>query len=42
MSKIAEANIFVTGDNLWRQFEQWPPAGVDKQVLYLQEDGKME
>jgi hypothetical protein len=42
VSKIAEATIFITGDNTWRQFDQWPPAGKGDKVLYLQEDGKLD
>ncbi|TAL77969.1 MAG: CocE/NonD family hydrolase [Bacteroidetes bacterium] len=42
VSKIAEANIFITGDNSWRQFEQWPPAGKEDKLLYLLEDGKLD
>jgi uncharacterized protein len=42
ISKIAEANIFMTGDNVWRQFDRWPPAGKEDKVLYLQEDGKLD
>jgi uncharacterized protein len=42
VSKIAEANIFLTGENVWRQFDQWPPAGKEDKVLYLQENGGLE
>lgn len=42
VSKIAEANIFITGDNAWREFDQWPPAGKEDKALYLQEDGKLD
>jgi putative CocE/NonD family hydrolase len=42
VSKIAEANIFMTGENTWRQFDQWPPAGKEDKVLYLQENGGLE
>jgi putative CocE/NonD family hydrolase len=42
ISKIAEANIFITGDNEWRQFDKWPPAGKEDKLLYFREDGKME
>ncbi|MFA5818587.1 MAG: CocE/NonD family hydrolase [Bacteroidales bacterium] len=41
VSKIAEANIFLTGANEWRQFDQWPPAAKEDKVLYFQEDGKL-
>ena len=42
VSKIAEANIFITGENTWRQFDRWPPAGKEDKILYLQDDGRLE
>ncbi len=42
ISKIAEANIFLTGANTWRHFDQWPPAGKIDKILYLQEQGKLD
>ena len=42
VSKIAEANIFITGADEWRQFDQWPPSGKEDKVLYLQEGGNLE
>jgi putative CocE/NonD family hydrolase len=42
VSKIAEANIFLTGANVWRQFNQWPPAGKEDKALYLQDNGKLD
>lgn len=41
ISKIAEANVFVTGANEWRSFSQWPPAGKQDENMYLQADGKL-
>jgi putative CocE/NonD family hydrolase len=41
ITKIAEANIFLTGANEWRQFDQWPPASKEDKVLYFHEDGKL-
>ncbi|MCJ7819718.1 MAG: CocE/NonD family hydrolase [Bacteroidales bacterium] len=41
ISKIAEANIFITGKNTWRQFDQWPPAGKEDKVIYLHDNGKL-
>ena len=38
-SKIAEANIFFSGENKWRQFDQWPPASSNSQVYALQKGG---
>jgi putative CocE/NonD family hydrolase len=42
ISKIAEANIFLTGKNEWRQFDRWPPAGKEDRTLFLREAGKLE
>jgi len=42
VSKFAEATIFLTGENKWRQFDKWPPAGKEDNVLYLQENGRLE
>ncbi|ULQ52664.1 CocE/NonD family hydrolase [Flavihumibacter fluvii] len=41
IAKIAEANIFFTGANEWRNFEQWPPADAKPTTMYLQSDGKL-
>jgi len=42
ISKFAEATIFLTGENQWREFEQWPPAGKSDKVIYLQNDGQLD
>jgi putative CocE/NonD family hydrolase len=39
---IAEANVFITGENQWHSFTQWPPAGVKDQTLYLQPNNKLD
>jgi hypothetical protein len=39
---IAEANIFITGTNAWKQFDQWPPAGKTDRTLYLHENGDLD
>lgn len=36
--KIAEANIFFSGENKWRQLDQWPPAGNGRDI-YLEANG---
>ncbi|CAN5162505.1 CocE/NonD family hydrolase [soil metagenome] len=41
-AQIAEANIYITGANQWKAFEQWPPAGKADEVMYLQPNGKLE
>jgi len=33
---IAEATIFVTGSNEWRNFETWPPKNISEKKLYFQ------
>jgi putative CocE/NonD family hydrolase len=33
---IAEATIFFTGENQWKQFDQWPPARKSDKKMYLQ------
>ncbi|MEC5146679.1 CocE/NonD family hydrolase [Chitinophaga sp. 212800010-3] len=38
---IAEATIFFTGENKWKQFPKWPPAGMSEKPVYLQENGKL-
>lgn len=37
----AEANIFISGSNEWRQFQQWPPQDVETKKLYFQPQGKL-
>lgn len=38
----AEATIYVTGSNAWRQFDQWPPREVKETPFYFTKGGKME
>jgi putative CocE/NonD family hydrolase len=40
-AKIAEANVFETGTNVWRQYPQWPPAAAQPKTLYLKAGGKL-
>ena len=40
--KLAEATIFLTGENNWREFDEWPPKGKEDKLLYLQGDGKLD
>jgi putative CocE/NonD family hydrolase len=37
---LAEATIFFTGENQWRKFDQWPPAGPSRDI-YLEENGAL-
>jgi putative CocE/NonD family hydrolase len=41
VSKIAEANIFISGANEWKSFKQWPPVEKTDKELYLQNNGKL-
>jgi len=41
-SKIAEATIFLSGANEWKQFKQWPPAEKEDKKLYLQTNGMLD
>lgn len=41
ISKIAEANIFITGANEWRTFDAWPPAGKEDKAMYLLANSKL-
>lgn len=38
---LAEATIFDTGRNEWRRFTSWPPDGLQRQDLYLRENGSL-
>jgi uncharacterized protein len=41
IDKIKEANIFFSGENSWRTFEQWPPKEVVYKPLYMQAGEKL-
>lgn len=41
LSDIAEANIFFSGENMWKQFSEWPPAQVKLTDLYFQANHKL-
>lgn len=38
---LAEANIFVTGENQWRKFSQWPPEETRPREIYLDQEGAL-
>ncbi|MDT9000511.1 CocE/NonD family hydrolase [Paucibacter sp. APW11] len=40
-AKLAEATMFETGSNVWRQYPSWPPAEAKPRKLYLQAGGKL-
>ncbi|MBO9639917.1 MAG: CocE/NonD family hydrolase [Siphonobacter aquaeclarae] len=39
VDNLKEATVFFTGENQWRQFEQWPPKQAAETSLYLQPKG---
>jgi len=41
VSQIAEANVYITGADEWRKFEQWPPVGKVDKSMYLGANGKL-
>ncbi|MBI5857469.1 MAG: CocE/NonD family hydrolase [Sphingobacteriales bacterium] len=38
VSNISEANIFISGANEWKKFEQWPPKETQPRDIYLAPD----
>ncbi|MDB5229249.1 MAG: glutaryl-7-ACA acylase [Chitinophagaceae bacterium] len=38
VNDIKEANIFFSGENNWKQFDQWPPAAVQTKNLFFEND----
>jgi putative CocE/NonD family hydrolase len=38
---LAEATVFFTGENSWKQFDQWPAKNVDYKDLYLAPGGSL-
>ena len=34
---IAEATVFISGENKWHQFTEWPPKNVETKNLYINE-----
>jgi putative CocE/NonD family hydrolase len=41
LSRLAEATIFFSGQNEWKQLTQWPPKEVTSQNLFLQPGGRL-
>lgn len=37
----AEATIFITGENKWHQFSEWPPKKLETKILYLNEQSAL-
>ncbi len=40
--RLPEAMVFETGANRWRNFESWPPKGVQRQTYYLRGMQKLD
>lgn len=38
---IAEANVFFTGENEWRRFNEWPSKRVESKDLFMSPNGKL-
>ncbi len=41
IDKIAEANIFFSGENQWRQFSEWPSKNIVNRDVYLSANGTL-
>jgi putative CocE/NonD family hydrolase len=39
--RLPEATVFETGANRWRQFDHWPPRGLQKKNLYFRAGGRL-
>lgn len=38
---LKEATIFITGENRWHQFTEWPPQNTESKTLYLNENNTL-
>ncbi len=41
LSRIAEATVFITGENQWKGFDHWPATGVDQKELFFEPGEKL-
>ncbi len=39
--KLSEATIFISGENQWKNFDQWPPANISNQPIYFHSNGNL-
>jgi len=39
--QLAEATVFLTGSNIWKHVNTWPPQNVVPRSLYFDEDGEL-
>ncbi len=42
VASMAEATIYMTGENKWHSYSEWPPAGAKDHDVYLWQNGKVE
>ena len=42
IAKLAEATIFMTGENEWKTYAQWPPANKHDRYFYFQPGGGLD
>jgi hypothetical protein len=40
-AKLPMVFAFESGSNVWREYQQWPPAGARNRTLYLREHGEL-
>lgn len=40
-ARLPEATLFETGANRWREFDRWPPEGLESLELHLREGGRL-
>jgi len=38
---LVEANMFMTGKNEWKKFDEWPPKNIETKKLYIHENEKL-
>ncbi len=38
---LAEATIFISGENQWHQFTEWPPKNIEQRIIYLNENSSL-
>ncbi len=38
---VPEATVFISGENTWNQFAEWPPKKAETKLIYLNEKGKL-
>jgi hypothetical protein len=41
MDTLSEATVFITGENKWHHYKQWPPAEEKPKSIYLSADKKL-